>query len=288
MAKVSIIMPVFNEVGSVESTAAAIRRKVDGVLEDWELIIVDDGSSDGTDQVVGRISDENVRVLRHSVNRGYGAALKTGILSARHELALIIDGDGSYPVEPVPDMVAAMRDKDMVVAARNRASASQDLLRRLAKAPIHWLANYLVSQRIPDLNSGLRIFSVDLAKKFLHILPNGFSFTSNITLALLSEGYRVEYLPIAYHKRVGRSKVRPFHDGLNYFILVVRMILLYNPLKVLAPVAALFFTGSIVTLVYDIAVLENLTDKSVIFFTASVQVALLGLLADLINRRASR
>ena len=288
MAKVSIIMPVFNEVGSVDSTAAAIRRKVDGVLEDWELIIVDDGSSDGTDQVVGRISDENVRVLRHSVNRGYGAALKTGILSARHELALIIDGDGSYPVEPVPDMVAAMRDKDMVVAARNRASASQDLLRRLAKAPIHWLANYLVGQTIPDLNSGLRIFSVDLAKKFLHILPNGFSFTSNITLALLSEGYRVEHLPIAYHKRVGRSKVRPFHDGLNYFILVVRMILLYNPLKVLAPVAALFFTGSIVTLVYDIAVLENLTDKSVIFFTASVQVALLGLLADLINRRASR
>ncbi len=288
MAKVSIIMPVFNEVGSVESTATAIRRTVGGVIEDWELIIVDDGSSDGTGQVVDRISDERVRVLHHSVNRGYGAALKTGILSARHELALIIDGDGSYPVEPMPEMAAAMQRNDMVVAARNRASASQDLLRRLAKAPIHWLANYLVGQKIPDLNSGLRIFRVDLVKKFLHILPNGFSFTSNITLALLSEGYRVEYLPIAYNKRVGRSKVRPFHDGLSYLILVVRMILLYNPLKVLAPLAAVFFAGGIVTLIYDIAVLKNLTDKSVILLTASVQIILLGLLADLINRRAAR
>jgi len=285
VANLSVVVPVYNEEKGVEQGINDLKKSLEQIPGNWEIIAVDDASSDKTLEVLQNLS--NVKVISHTINRGYGASLKTGILAARHDNIAITDADNTYPADKIPELFEEMSDHDMVVGERTGEHVHHSLLKRVAKWPIHVLANYLVDYKIPDLNSGLRIFKKDLVKKYFRILPNGFSFTSNITLAFLSDGYRVKYLPINYYKRTGKSKVRPFSDAIKYFSLVIRMILFYNPLKVFIPLAALIFVGSTASILYDIIVLDNLSDKSIILFVGFIQIAILGLLADLINTRSS-
>jgi len=285
MTPVSIVIPVYNEEQALQDNLSRLFSMLQKESITSEIIAVDDGSTDGSLHVLKNFA--GIKVLHHNANRGYGASIKTGIMSATFENILITDADGTYPVEDIPRLLSEMEQNDMVVGSRNGKVVHQSLLKKIAKAPIHWLANYLVGFKIPDLNSGLRVFRKDLAKKYFKLLPNGFSLTSNITLAFLSDGYRVKYLPINYYKRVGLSKVKPFSDAMNYLTLVVRMILFYNPLKIFIPLSILFFLASIAAFIYDIVVLENFGEKSIIFFSAFVQILILGLLADLINKRTS-
>ena len=286
MKNVSIVVPVYNEEKGVRDGVEALCIELQKLPTQWEIIIVNDGSTDGSRVVLEEVAEPRIKVLHHQSNRGYGAALKTGILSAQYGTILITDADLTYPVEPIPEILSAMSDNDTVVGARTGYFVKHSFIKRLAKSPIHWLANYLVDSKIPDLNSGLRAFDRDLAKKYMRVLSNRFSFTAGITLAFFSDGYRVRYLPINYYKRAGRSKVRPIADAFNYLRLVVQMILFYNPLKVFIPMSVLFFLLSVTALLYDLVVLKNFTEKSIILFTAFVQVTILGLLADLINKRA--
>ena len=283
MLNVSVVIPVYNEQDGLEQGIRKIKNSVEGLSGDWEIIVVDDGSEDNTKEILKKIPYVNLVV--HNINRGYGASLKTGILAAKYENIAITDADNTYPAEKIPELLANMSDNDMVVGARTGEHVHHSLLKRVAKWPIHLLANYLVDYKIPDLNSGLRIFKKELVKKYFRILPNGFSFTSNITLAFLSDGYRVKYLPINYYKRTGKSKIRPFSDAVNYLILVIRMILFYNPLKIFIPLSTLLLLGSLATLGVDIFLQGNITDKSIILFSTFIQVAILGFLADLINKR---
>jgi glycosyltransferase involved in cell wall biosynthesis len=282
---ISVVIPIYNEEGGLTEGIAKIKKVFASLALPFEIIAVNDGSTDNTAQKLTEIAD--IKTLHHHSNRGYGASLKTGILAAAYPYILITDADGTYPAESIPELVKDLPEYDMVVGARTGGEVHRSLLKHWAKMPVNWLANYLVNYKIPDLNSGLRVFNKELAKKYFKILPNGFSFTTNITLAFLSDGYRVKYLPINYYKRVGSSKVKPFSDALNYLTLVIRMILFYNPLKIFIPVAGIFLLASAGTLLYDIFRLDNITEKSIIFFTAFVQVAILGLLADLINKRTT-
>src|SRR3989344_5484308 len=282
--KYAVIIPVVNEEHALRSLLIALKERLQS-MPATEIIVVDDGSTDQSGTIASSV--EGVRVIRHDINRGYGAAIKTGMLTSSTDLILIIDADGTYPIDRIPALLKDADSHDMVVGARTGDRVYHSLLRRMAKWPINRLANYLVNVSIPDLNSGLRVFRKDLACKYLRILPNGFSFTTNITLAFLSDGYRVKYIPINYHKRVGVSKVRPFRDAINYFVLVMRMILFYNPLKFFIPLSILFFLASAASFLYDIRFLKDLTEKSVILFVSFVQIAILGFLADLINKRGS-
>lgn len=282
---VSIIIPAHNEergIGPVLDEISAV-MKSSGL--DFEIIVVNDGSTDGTSGAAsGRA---NVRVLDLEVNMGYGAAIKQGLQIAAHELIAITDADGTYPATALPGLINAMDGHDMVVGARTGDSVAIPLIRRPPKWVLNQLANYLTSAKIPDLNSGLRVMRRSAMMRFMNILPQGFSLTTTITLAMLSNDLRVRFEPIDYHQRTGKSKIRPFADTLNFVTIILRTIMYFNPLKIFIPISAFLFLIGIMVLLYSGFVLGRVMDVTVIILISlSVQVAVMGLLADLIDKRS--
>lgn len=280
----SMVVPVYNEENSVEQVLEKLLDVLNRLNRPTDLIVVDDGSTDGTSEVLKRLGDQ-IRVIRHTVNRGYGAALKTGIHNAAHSLIAITDADGTYPNEDLPLLLADMDTHDMVVGARIGEKVHVPLIRRPAKWVLNKLANYLVETNIPDLNSGFRVFKKEIVEKYLHILPNRFSFTTTITLAMISDDYRVHYRPIQYHKRQGKSKIKP-GDALGFLMLIIRTITYFNPLKFFLPFSMALFGLGMVRICYDIFWLHNLTDSTTLLFLFALQIGLIGIVADLIVKRS--
>jgi glycosyltransferase involved in cell wall biosynthesis len=281
---VSVVIPAFNEEGAVAPVVETLLQvlKTSGLTH--EVLIVDDGSTDST---AAAAEKAGARVLRHRVNRGYGAAIKSGMRAATYDLICITDADGTYPSEAIPGLVQAIRDgADMAVASRTGANVHIPLIRRPAKWVIRKMAEAVAGMTIPDINSGLRVFHREHARAFLGILPNGFSFTTTITLSLLSNGYEVEYQPIDYGKRVGRSKIRPIRDTLNFATLIMRIALYFAPLKFFLPLSATLLGIAVAWALVSKLVLGTLADvSSVVLVVAALQVAVVGLLAEMINRR---
>lgn len=284
----TILVPAFNEENGLAPVIESLSEDIaHSVPLEYEILVIDDGSTDRTADVAAGL--DGVRVLSHRTNRGYGAALKTGIREAQYCLVLITDADGTYPHEAIPRLVEAllMGERDMVVGARTGANVAAPLVRKPAKWAIRRLATYICGEQIPDLNSGLRLFRRDVARRFFGLLPDGFSFTTTITLGMLLNGYRVEYIPIDYHKRIGKSKIRPIHDTINFTILVLRLGLYFAPLKVFLPVAiALFVFGGAWNLASPYIFGEWAETSTAFFWMTAVQIAATGLLAELINKRA--
>ena len=281
---VSIIIPVYNEDGAIASTLAAVDATMRATGRPYEVLVVDDGSTDGTADVLAGTS---ARVLRHRANRGYGAALKTGIRATVHPLIAILDADGTYPIARLPELLAELDEADMVVGARTGGSVHVPVFRR----PVKWLltrvANLLSGHRIPDLNSGMRVFRRELAMRFFGLFPDGFSFTSTITLASHINGYRVEYVPIDYYRRTGASSIRPVRDTLNFFLLIVRMVVTFRPLNVFLPTAAALLVLGTVKAALDFSRTGAFGVGAAILILTAIQIALMGLLADLVTRRTS-
>jgi glycosyltransferase involved in cell wall biosynthesis len=287
---VTVVVPVYNEERGVAGVLERLARLDLGTSV--ELLAVDDGSRDGTARVLEQLKEQipNLRVVRHVVNQGYGAALKTGFSNARHEVVVITDADGTYPEDRIADLIARIDDgAEMVVGARLGDDVNIPLVRRPAKAFLRGLASYLAETPIPDLNSGLRAFRRHLVLTYRPILPKGFSFTTTITLAALTNGHRVDYVSVNYAARKGRSKIRPIKDTLGFTSLIVRTVLYFNPLKIFYPVAFVIGLCLTASLIYDMffdATAPNLGDKTVLLFVLLVQLLTIGLLADLIEKRA--
>jgi glycosyltransferase involved in cell wall biosynthesis len=286
---VTLVVPTYNEERGIEGVVERLAALDLG--RPLELLVVDDGSRDGTarklEALVGRVPP--LRVLRHEENRGYGAALKTGFAAARHAVVVITDADGTYPEDRIQELLRCIDDgAEMAVGARTGKDVHIPLVRRPAKAFLKWLASFLSGRRIPDLNSGLRAMRRDLVLGYRAILPDGFSFTTTITLAALTNAHRVDWVSIDYAQRQGRSKIRPLRDTLGFATLIVRTVLYFNPLKVFGPLAALLGLVFVAFLAHDLFIERppNLGDKTVLMFVAAVQVLSIGLLADLIEKRA--
>lgn len=277
---ITVIIPAHNEEKAIDT----ILDELIAVLEEqpYEIIVVDDGSTDNTAKIVQQ--KETVKLIQHPINKGYGAALKTGIKNATNDLIMIIDGDGTYPVKAIPELLVEVDNYDMVVGARTGKEVKIQLYRRPAKWFLSKLANYLVGTKIPDLNSGMRIFKKEDVLKFFNILPSTFSFTTTITLAYLSIDYNVKYVPIDYHERTGKSKIKPFRDGFNFIMLIVRTITYFNPLKVFLPISIGLFVFGFILLSYQMIVARNVADLPAMIILAAFQIGFLGLLADLIVR----
>jgi glycosyltransferase involved in cell wall biosynthesis len=278
--KLSVIIPVYNEAASIDSVV----RQLAATLKGWphQVIVVDDASADG-----GCAKLKGVKLVSHSRRRGYGAAIKTGLRNSDGELVAIIDGDGSYPVADLPRLAAAMDGVDMVVGARPRRGRAVPLVRRPAKFVLNLLANYLSGVRIPDINSGLRLFRRADVKPFLNILPDGFSLTMTITLSYLCAGLEVSFLPIKYFVRQGKSKIRPIRDTANFLLLLARTAMLFNPLRVFLPVSLLLLlagAGEVLYYYYALQVL-NVSTSALVFIISALLTVMLGLLADLIVRK---
>jgi glycosyltransferase involved in cell wall biosynthesis len=216
---------------------------------------------------------------------GYGAAIKAGMNEAHYQWVGITDADGTYPNDKIPELVSAMKKHDMVVGARVSEDVSIPLIRKPGKWILTQIANYLVQQRIPDLNSGLRIFKKDVAESFLNMLPNRFSFTATITLAMLSNNCRVFFIPIDYHSRTGKSKIRPLHDTMNFLQLIVRTILYFDPLRIFLPVGMGLLLTSTVLFVLRLIRGGGFGITIPMFLLAGIQILAIGMLADLIDRR---
>jgi glycosyltransferase involved in cell wall biosynthesis len=279
---ITLLIPAYNEEKGIGAVLDAVKR----LDLPGEIIVIDDGSTDRTSEVA-RAS--GLKVLRHDVNRGYGQALKSGILEAQHDIVVITDADGTYPNEEIRNLLGFMDHHDMVVGARTGENVKIPLIRRPAKKMLNVLANYLAGVQIPDLNSGLRVFRKEVAREFFNILPAGFSFTTTITLAMLSNGYRVKYVPIDYHQREGRSKINPIRDTLGFAGLIVRTTLYFNPLKIFMPLSGLVALAAIGLLLFSKYALGKVMDISVIvLLSAALQIAVIGMLADLIDKRGHR
>lgn len=245
----------------------------------YVLIVVDDGSTDNTAEEAEK---HDVKLIRLPRNSGYGAALKAGFAEADSEYIIIIDADGTYPADAIPSMLLKVPEYDMVVGARIGENTNIPLVRRPAKWFLQKLASYLAGQNIPDLNSGLRIIKKPLLEKYRNLLPSGFSLTTTITLALLCNNYFVYYYPIDYYKRVGKSKIRPV-EAYYFFLLIVRTIVYFNPLKVFLPLGAIFFMAGFIKLIYDIFK-DNLSESAVMGLLSAFIIWAIGLLSDQISK----
>ncbi len=290
MAKpfVSFIVPVYNEERSIERTVSGIHAafRLPALRSfRYEIIAVDDGSKDHSYEKISHLP--GVRALHHVRNRGYGAALKTGLLSAKGEWIFITDADATYPLEDIPRLLQEIDGFDMVVGARTGKHVHVPLMRRPAKFFLNKLARYMTGANIPDLNSGFRIFKKDLAMRFFAFFPEGFSFTTTITIASLTNNYRVKFIPINYFKREGKSSIKAFRDFFGFTQLIIRLSLYFKPLNVFLPVSFVLFGVGAIKLLVDYLNVNHFGLGGVLLILTAVQIAFLGLLADLILRRTS-
>ncbi len=280
---VSIVLPVHNEAGHLEAELTRIHESMSASSYSWELIVVDDGSSDGSGELAaGR---PNTRVIRADRNRGAGAARRIGTEAARGQVVVWSDADLTYPNHRIPELVAKLGDGDHLVGARTSEEGTLKLLRVPAKWAIRRLASYLTRTHIPDLNSGFRAFRRDVALQYTHQLPNGFSCVTTLTMAFLMNGYSVEYTPIEYDKRAGRSKFHWLADTRRYVLQVIRMMLSYDPLRVVLPIATVLGLVFVGKLGFDLVDKNFRPAANTLLLGFSVlQVLVVGLLADLIVR----
>ena len=287
----SIIVPVYNEENAIENTLDLIR----GTLPKdacYELIVVDDGSTDRSPEVLQKYADAHpgaIRALAHPVNQGYGAALKTGIRAVQTELIVITDADGTYPIDRISELRQVLLHDDvaMVIGARVGEGVEYSKLRKVPKVFLKAYIEWIAGTKVPDFNSGLRAFRKDVAERFLGILPDGFSFTTTITLACLTNKLPVAFVPISYRKRVGDSKIRPIRDTIRFMQLILRTGMYFAPLRVVGPFAFLLFFGGLVSFGFDVAN-RNITDSTVLLFLFSFNTGVFALLADMIDKRLKK
>jgi glycosyltransferase involved in cell wall biosynthesis len=280
---VSVVLPVYNERGHLREEIDRIRAALTDSPYTFEIIVVDDGSDDGSEVDLPAI--EGIRLIRHQHNRGSGAARRTGTTAARGRVVVWTDVDMTYPNDEIPMLVKELDGYDHVVGARRTEEGTVRLLRVPAKWFVRKLASYLTETDIKDLNSGLRAFRRDVAMQYVHHLPDGFSCVTTLTMSFLSNGYSVKYVPIDYFPRAGRSKFHWWRDTKRYLLQVVRMTLSYNPLKVFLPVGAALLTLGLVKLGIDWVFRDyRLAANTLLIFLAALQSITVGLLADLIVR----
>ncbi len=295
---VTVIIPAYNEQAGVADQVKKVRQVMELYEHDYEIIVVDDGSQDQTADEAVRAG---ARLIKHPENMGYGASLKTGIHAALHELILIIDADGTYPVDDIPTLIKLLTTADMVVGARTGNDVYVPLVRRPAKWILGLLAERISEQSIPDLNSGLRAFRRKCIQQYFPVLSNRFSFTTTVTLAYLADDYRIVYHPVNYYPRIGRSKIVPWHF-MDFIVLIVRMSMMFNPLKVFVPLAFTFGLLGVVKTVYDMwAVFARnpgggwelllqpvLSTSALLLLFVGLQFMMIGMVADGVVRRIAQ
>jgi len=287
MNALDIIIPIYNEELSLVQETIRKVREAFASINNVKIYVVNDGSDDKYNLDLLK-NEGDIIYLRHEVNQGYGRALKTGISSGSAPWIAITDSDGTYPVEDLPLLVQNMDNADMVVGTRVGEIREIPLMRRFPKKMLNILASYMAGIRITDLNSGLRVFTRSLCYNFWGLLPPRFSFTSTLTMAAQISGYRVKEEPINYFKRTGSSSIHPIKDTLRFINIIIRLGVLFHPMKLFAPFAfLLFFAGFIKGILRDFLFQGYVGNLSIMLMIAGFQVILMGYLGELIvcNRR---
>lgn len=279
----SIVIPAFNEEDVIRTALDRLVEK--GLHQKYEILIVDDGSTDSTTDI---LKEYPVRILKHHVNKGYGAALKTGIRKAGGKRVIIMDSDGQHDPAYISGIEKLLDEYDMVIGERS-ATSHQVKRRKLGKKLIRRMGEYLVEQKLPDYNSGFRGFQRDIILGLLHLMPNGFSFSTTSTLAFLKEGYNVGTMEIEVAERKGRkSNVKSLRDGSKTILLLFRIIMLFNPLKVFFPASLISFLLGIGFGIAGYVIFQRFSNGAVVLTMLGMFLFFIGLVADqisILNRR---
>jgi glycosyltransferase involved in cell wall biosynthesis len=282
--ELSVIVPVYNEVDAIEGTIEQLHDTLKNAKTAYELIIVNDGSTDGTKDKLELLKKLDFVYVGHETNRGYGAAIKSGVLKSKYQNIVITDADGTYPIKEIPGLASELNEFDMVVG--HRAFSNLPNKTKPAKWFISRMANYVAETRIPDINSGLRAFRKKSFNCFLSIIPNGFSLTTTITLGMFIGGFSIKYIPIEYYDRKGKSKIKPIRDTYNFLRLILKIGLFLAPLKIFLPVSYFLVFAGIAWGLFSWLYLGTFADSStIIILVSSLQVLMLALVAEIINHR---
>src|SRR5687768_9493610 len=269
---VSIVLPAYNEADSIGRVVTELRR-----IANWhEVLVIDDGSDDGTGAAA---KDAGARVIRHPYNKGNGASVKTAIRAAGGEWIAIVDADGQHPPEDASRLVARLGEYDLVIGARHPTTQASTG-RRLGNAILNWLASYLTERPIPDLTSGFRAARRECLLEFIHLLPNGFSTPTTTTLAFIKAGYNVAFEPIDARARIGTSKIRLASDGAKFLLILLKVITIFSPLRIFAPVSALAFVIGAAYGAWNFIYHARIPNGAVLLLMFSLLILLVGLISE--------
>ena len=282
--ELTIIIPTYKEaIPVVQETLTEVEKVLFQTNWKFEIIIINDGSGPEFDYNALQ-TKEHVRILEHPHNKGYGAAIKTGIQHSTHPWIGITDADGTYPHQDFPQLLEKTEEADMIIGTRKLSDVPW--LRQAPKFLLNRYASFLANETIADLNSGMRLFKRELAMRFWPLYPDGFSLTSTITMAAISHGYTLAEVPIEYYKRHGKSSIRPIADTYRFFKLVGRLGLYFNPLRIFIPIAGGCIAVGLLKATRDYIVEGHLGNVSISLILAGLQIYLMGLLAELISKRS--
>jgi glycosyltransferase involved in cell wall biosynthesis len=274
-AATSVVIPAFNEAGSIGPLVTALRAAAS-----WrEILVVDDGSGD---QTQARASAAGAHVIRHPYNKGNGAAVKTGIRNASGTFVLILDGDGQHRPSDAERLVSLLDTYDLVVGARSTRTQSS-FARRVGNALLNGVASYLTQQRIPDLTSGFRAARRECLLEFIHLLPNGFSTPTTTTLAFMKAGYSVRFEPVDAMQREGASNIRFGSDGVGFFLILLKVMTIFSPLRIFLPISVAAFVVGAAYGAWTILTQSHVTNSSVLLILLSVVIFLVGLVSEQIS-----
>lgn len=283
--KISIIIPAFNEAGTIEHTLRDIHTYVSSAGLVSEIIVINDGSTDQTKEILEQIP--YIILINHKVNRGYSASLKTGIAKAQYGWILTIDADGSHVANQIKELTAYTPDYDLIVGSRDGKLGYDTLFRKIGRRIVSRFAEYISQSKILDINSGFRLFKKELAHKFWHLFPEGFSFSTTLTVASHVRHYAVKYVFVEVHKRKGGSStIKPAKDFIGFLNLIVRLAIYFRPLRVFIPLSIFLFTAAIIVGLLSYIFLSGVLDTTMaIFITAGMQTLIFGLIAEMIVKR---
>ncbi|NES85219.1 MAG: glycosyltransferase [Moorea sp. SIO2B7] len=272
----SVVIPAYNEETAIGSVVEGMIQMLQATGGEFEVIVVDDCSRDRTAEIAAK---HGAKVLHHGRNRGYGASLKTGMRKAKYGLIGMADADGQHDAEQLASLLVALGDADVAIGARYNSHIP--LVRKPGKLILKWVANWVTGWKIPDLNSGLRVMRREAILDCIHLAPDGFSFSTTTTIALIDAGQLIQWVPIQINKRSGRpSSVRIVRDGLKTILLIIRIVVLFAPLRVFLPVSGLLFMIGFVSAAIGFIQYQNIGDKDVIMILTSIIIFFYGILAD--------
>ena len=274
--EVTILLPAYNEAGVIGETIRAIRA----LHPDFEILVVDDGSTDNT---MREAIEAGANVWPHPYNIGNGAAIKSGLRCARGEWVLMMDADGQHKPEDIARLLEHKDRYDMVVGARTRQSETS-AHRDLANWVYNRFASYVTRFKVEDLTSGFRLVRLSVARQFIYLLPNTFSYPSTLTLGYLRSGRTVKYIPIQTKARVGKSKIKLLKDGARFFLIITKIASLFSPFRVFLPISMGFFVTGLCYYAYTFLTQGRFTNMSALLFNSSIIIFMIGLVAEQISQ----
>jgi len=276
--KISVILPAYNEAGVIGEVLAGIRAVAEQRTgtDVFEIIVVDDGSTDGT---AAAAEAAGARVVRHPYNIGNGASVKAGMRAAGGDVFVMMDADGQHRPEEIPMLLDALEDNAMVVGARSREGQANPW-RRVANSVYNMLASYVTGRTIPDLTSGFRVIRGEVARRFLYLLPNTFSYPTTITLSCFKTGLPVAYRTIQARRRTGKSKIRILRDGSRFFLIILKIATIFSPFRVFFPLALVSFLTGVGRYAYTYFAYGRFTNMAMLLMVQAVMLFALALISE--------